>query len=82
MSDTLHKLRWRCRRGTLELDLMLARYLEQRYQNVNQSKQQTFLRLLELEDNELLRYLLSDCQPLDTEFADLISEIKKLSGDL
>lgn len=78
MSDTLHKLRWRCRRGTLELDLMLARYLEQRYQNANQSEQQTFLKLLELEDNELLRYLMSDCRPLKTEFADLVSEIKNL----
>jgi len=76
--SVLNKLRWRCRRGTLELDLMLTRYLEQRYQSANQSERQTFLKLLELEDSELLRYLMSDCRPVDTDFADLVKEIRRL----
>lgn len=59
MSD-LKKLRWRCRRGTLELDLLLERYLDRRYLSAGVEEKQAFLKLLELEDSELLRYLMGE----------------------
>ena len=59
MSD-LKKLRWRCRRGTLELDLLLERYLDRRYLSAGVEEKQAFLQLLELEDSELLRYLMGE----------------------
>lgn len=60
MSDALNKLRWRCRRGTLELDLILQRYLHHRYMSATPDEKQAFLQLLELEDSELLRYLMGE----------------------
>lgn len=62
MND-LKKLRWRCRRGTLELDIILLRYLDQRFSLAGQAEQQAFLRLLDLEDSDLIRYVLGEQTP-------------------
>lgn len=47
------RLRWRCRRGLLELDLMLEHFLLKQYHQLNPSQKMQFLHLLELPDNEL-----------------------------
>jgi len=77
MSD-LDKLRWRCRRGTLELDLVLRRYLETRFSTADRAEQQAFLALLEQEDDELIRYLLGQLNPPDPALAALVSRIRAL----
>jgi len=59
----LNKLRWRCRRGTRELDLLLSRYLESSYGSACQAEQQAFLSLLDLEDVQLSAYLLAESVP-------------------
>ncbi len=71
-----NKLRWRCRRGTLELDLMLTRYLENRYSHAGNLAKKAFLQLLELEDSELIRYLLEGVVPDSTELAELVAIIR------
>nr|WP_305890948.1 succinate dehydrogenase assembly factor 2 [Methylomonas sp. WSC-7] len=71
-------MRWRCRRGTLELDLMLLRYLENRYLAAELSEQQTFLRMLELEDTELMRYLMGEQLPNDESLKNLVLAIRAL----
>lgn len=77
MSD-LDKLRWRCRRGTLELDLVLRRYLETRFSTADRAEQQAFLALLEQEDDELIRYLLGQLNPPDPALTALVSRIRAL----
>lgn len=78
MSDHFNKLRWRCRRGTLELDLMLIRYLDMRYQDASGLEQQAFSRLLELEDTELMRYLMGEQLPTDDKLVELVLAIRAL----
>lgn len=51
------KLYWQCRRGMLELDLLLKDYLDNHYPHANAQQQARFLSLLELEDIELLAEL-------------------------
>ena len=81
MSDllSLNKLRWRCRRGTMELDLILMRYLEQCYLDSGQIDQQSFVRLLEKEDTELLRYFIGDVTEYPIELAKIIHKIRALT---
>ncbi|QPK64307.1 succinate dehydrogenase assembly factor 2 [Methylomonas sp. LL1] len=74
----LNKLRWRCRRGTLELDLMLIRYLDLCYRNADTREKQSFLALLELEDTELLRYLMGEVLPDNPLLAQQVSIIRAL----
>jgi len=52
-ASRLNRLRWHCRRGMLELDLVLARFLEENYAGLTAQQRQEFENLLELEDHEL-----------------------------
>jgi len=78
VSENINKLRWRCRRGTLELDLILLRYLENRYLTADSREQQTFLELLDLEDSDLMRYLMGEQSPADADLADLVALMRAL----
>lgn len=57
------RLRWQCRRGMKELDTVLLRFLEQEYTQSAQRVRDTFCRLLELPDPEILGYLLGRQTP-------------------
>ena len=49
----LNRLRWRCRRGMLENDLILERFLDARGEAISDREIAALDRLLELSDNEL-----------------------------
>jgi antitoxin CptB len=51
------RVRWRCRRGNLELDRLLAAYLVRRYPAAPAAERAAFERLLERPDPELLALL-------------------------
>ena len=51
------KLRWRCRRGTKELDMLTLRYLDSHYEHANVDEQCAFAALLEMQDPELYKIL-------------------------
>ena len=53
--DIPGRLRWRCRRGMLELDLVLGRFLQQNFANLTASQRTEFDALLDLPDQELWR---------------------------
>lgn len=59
-ADVLNRLRWRCRRGMLELDLVLNRFLSENYAGLTVLQQQEFEALLELEDQELWQMVRGD----------------------
>ena len=66
----LRRLRWRARRGLLENDLILERFLTREGDTLDPRAATALQRLLELGDNELLDLLLERAQlraPLDTE---------------
>lgn len=55
--EHMRRLRWACRRGLLELDLVFMRFLETVYHDLNASEQATFERLLALPDHTILNLL-------------------------
>ena len=68
--EALNRLRWRCRRGLLESELIIHRWLDKRLDTITVGEAQTLSLLLELADNDLLDLLLGKTQPqheLDTE---------------
>ncbi len=68
MND-LARLKWQCRRGMLELDLLLMAYLEGRYLVADQAEKDHFSELLKLEDDELLAVMLSNQTATDEEIS-------------
>ena len=49
----LERARWRCRRGLLELDIVLQRFMDQHYAQLSTAELQQFDTLLDLPDNDL-----------------------------
>jgi antitoxin CptB len=47
------QLYWQCRRGNLELDLLLKNYLENNYLQADEIERKQFVELLKLDDEEL-----------------------------
>lgn len=77
MSDPeLARLRWRCRRGMRELDLLMEGWLTRHYQAAPAAQQAAFRRLLETPDPELLRWLTGRAQPDDTRLAAVVDAIR------
>ncbi|MDO9312547.1 MAG: succinate dehydrogenase assembly factor 2 [Nitrosomonas sp.] len=51
--NEFERARWRCRRGLLELDIVLQRFMDQYYTQLDESGLEQFERLLALPDNDL-----------------------------
>jgi antitoxin CptB len=56
----LNRVRWRCRRGMLELDLVLACFVDRHYIQLTPEQRERFGDLLILPDNELWDMLSRD----------------------
>ena len=79
MSDkvSLSKLRWHCRRGMRELDVLMLRYLDDHYIHASQEDQQGFVDLLALEDPTLIGYVLGREEPQDEKLQKLVVKIRE-----
>ncbi len=50
---SLERVRWRCRRGMLELDIILSRFVERQYAGLDEAGRGAFDALLDMPDAEL-----------------------------
>ncbi len=73
------RLRWLCRRGMRELDLVLERYLAEVYASAPPAEQADFERLAALQDDTLWHYLSGDSLPEDAALAELVAKLRGLS---
>ncbi len=62
-SDRRRRLRWRARRGLLENDIMLTKFLDARESSLTEADVEGLDELLELTDNELMDFLLKRKEP-------------------
>ena len=76
-----NRLRWLCRRGSLELDIILTRYLNQRYESAIESEKKLFEELLALEDSDLQHYFIAQEVPEDPVLAQLVHTIRSIGPD-
>ena len=74
----LGKLRWRCRRGMRELDVLLTRYVEERYRDAPAAHQDAFRQLLEAQDGTIYAYCFGGERPPTALLASLIEQITLL----
>ncbi len=79
MSDE-SKLRWQCRRGMRELDILLERYLQRDYGQAGAAEKAAFRQLLTLADPDLVGYLLRGEPHDDMLIADVIARILSRPG--
>lgn len=70
------RLRWQCRRGVRELDVLLEGYLSNAFGTAGDEQKVAFRRLLTLPDPELIGYLLGGLTPQDSAVAEIVSQIR------
>ncbi len=70
------RLRWQCRRGMRELDVLLSHWLERHYDAADEQRKAAFERLLELSDPELAAYLLRGVSADDPLIDRVITDIR------
>ncbi len=78
MEEQMGKLRWRCRRGMKELDLLTLGYLERYYLTASAEERQAFAELLELQDPLLMSYMVGREIPADAVTARVVGVMRTL----
>lgn len=73
----LSQLRWRCRRGMLELDLLLNTFLDKEYASLDVDKSQLFETLLDYPDQVLFDLLMDKMPASDDDIAKLVKRIRE-----
>jgi antitoxin CptB len=72
----LARLRWKCRRGMLELDLLLRDFLDSGYAQLTAPERACFDQLLDYPDALLLEWLMGRIRPTDKDVVQLIDRIR------
>ena len=71
-----NKLRWQCRRGKLENDLVLERFLDVHGASLEGRRLEAFKRLLEFGDGDLWRLLSGRDDAADPEIAAVLVQLR------
>jgi antitoxin CptB len=73
----LGRLRWRCRRGMRELDVLLLRYLERDWPAAGPAERAAFRDLLERQDPEVNALLLGRLEPEEEALARVLECLRR-----
>ena len=73
---TTDRLRWQCRRGMLELDLLLEGFLDQGYDALSDEQKTLFVRVLNTEDQLLLDWLMGYVVPSDAQIRQMVERMR------
>jgi antitoxin CptB len=74
--ERLNRIRWRSRRGMLENDLVLTRFLDVRGPLLTENDVAMLDRLLDLSDNELWDLIAGRQEPLDASVGPLLEQLR------
>ena len=75
------ELKWRCRRGMLELDILLNSYLDKNYSSMTHEQGALFSTVLDYPDQVLLDLLMGEMQSSDQAVNSLVSQIRQASAE-
>ncbi len=77
MINNISKLEWACRRGMLELDVLLGNFLKEAYSHLSLADKAQFIALLNYSDPELFAWLMGRDLPSDQGLIKIIEEIHR-----
>ncbi len=70
------RLKWQCRRGMRELDLILETFLEHRYETLTPASRAGFARLLGCPNVDLVAWLIEGSSPQDKQLEIIVRQIR------
>ena len=72
---------WQCRRGMLELDLLLNNFINKAADRLSQQEKKSFEQLLSYPDQTLLDLLLGNTVSSDDEISEVVKKIQSTKFD-
>ena len=73
----LERACWRCRRGLLELDIILQHFMDRYYTQLDEQGLEQFERLLTLPDNDLLDLIMARQVTTDDNLQQVLELLQK-----
>lgn len=72
------RLLWHCRRGLLELDLVLERFVSRHLDALDAGQTEVFKELLAYEDNDLLDMVMGRADPVNAQLSDVLNMMRSV----
>jgi len=72
----VERVRWRARRGLLELDIVLGRFIENCYNQLDEAEQLAFEAMLDMPDNPLWDMIAGRQEVTHAEWQTLLDKIR------
>ncbi len=73
-----NRVRWLCRRGMKELDLVINRFFENEYDSLSEQDQIYFKDFLEVEDPEIYSWIMGRTTPENQHHAAIINKLQNM----
>ncbi len=73
----LSEIRWHCRRGMLELDILLENFFDRYYLKLSSEERALFQEILETNDQQLYNWLMGKESPDDPKWSEMINQIRE-----
>ena len=69
------RIKWACRRGMLELDVVIMPFYEECFDTLTEEEQRNFVSLLECDDPELFCWIMQQGRSSDKQLAAMVDKI-------
>ncbi|MBC8300174.1 MAG: succinate dehydrogenase assembly factor 2 [Pelagibacterales bacterium] len=74
----ISEVRWKCRKGIREVDILFSKYMEEVYRDLTVEQQKIFIEFIQQDTYEILDILVNN-KPFDTKFTNLVDALKSLN---
>jgi len=76
-ADDYSRVMWQCRRGMLELDILLQGFVRRYYRELGSDEKHEFLGLLQRPDPELYELIMDRNGLMEESCADIVEKIRR-----
>ncbi len=74
----ISEVRWKCRKGIREVDILFSKYMEEVYRDLTAEQQKIFIEFIQQDTYEILDILVNN-KSFDTKFTNIVDALKSLN---
>lgn len=74
------RIKWACRRGMLELDLILLPFFDQYFDTLSAMQKEAFVKLLECPDPDIFNWLMAYSEADNNELKEIVAVIRNVNS--
>ena len=74
----ISEVRWKCRKGIREVDILFSKYMEEVYRDLTPEQQKIFIEFIKQDTYEILDILINN-KSFDTKFTNIVDALKSLN---